>query len=44
MESSSRILQMAQLRGKKAGLTGQQALAVAYKVVSWLEGVSGRTG
>jgi len=35
---------MAQLRGKKAGITGQQALAVAYKVVPRLEGVSGRTG
>lgn len=28
---------MAQLRGKKAGLTDQQALAVAYEVVSRLE-------
>jgi len=35
---------MAQLRGKKAGITDQQALAVAYEVVSRLEGVSGRTG
>jgi hypothetical protein len=44
MESGSRILQMAQLRGKKAGLTDQQALAMAYEVVSRPEGVSGRTG
>lgn len=44
MESGSRILQMAQLRGKKAALTDQQPLAVAYKVASRLEGVSGRTG
>lgn len=44
MESSSRILQMAQLRGKKAGFTAWQAMAMAYEVVSRVEGVSGRTG
>ena len=44
MEPSSRILQMAQLRGKKARFTAWQALAMVYEVVSRLECVSGRTG
>ena len=44
MESGFRILQMTQLRGKKARLTDRQALAMAYEMASRLEGVSGRTG